>query len=64
MNKDTLGKDEIHMTKLKGKITHDYDENPVEDDSNDSADSYTKNVMVLEEEDEEKLIFPNLVSTE
>jgi hypothetical protein len=64
MNKDTLGKDEIHMTKLKGKITHDYDENPVEEDSNDSADSYTKNVMVLEEEDEEKLIFPNLVSTE
>jgi hypothetical protein len=45
-------------------MTHDYDENPIEEDSNDSANSYTKNVMVPEEEDEEKLIFPNLVSTE
>ncbi len=64
MNKDSSGKDEIHMSKLKGKMTHDYDENPIEEDSNDSANSYTKNVMVPEEEDEEKLIFPNLVSTE
>lgn len=47
---------------MKGKVTHDYEDRPIEEDSNGSINSYTKNLVVPEEDDEEKMVFPSLVS--